>query len=261
VTEVSAPAAPLLYTESVGVRFGGVRAVDGIDIAIPPDKIVSLIGPNGAGKTTFVNALTGFVPLSSGVVVFGGQKINGMRPEAISAFGLVRTFQNAAVFRSLSVIDNLLIGSFLKTGAGLGQTIFRTSRFRAEQAHLRKRADELVEMLSLGAQRNVRAGDLPYGAQRVLGLGIALMAQPQLLALDEPAAGLSPEEARVMAELIRSINRKGVTVLLIEHNMSLVMSVSDHIIVLKQGRKLAEGPPEAVRAHPEVIEAYLGSDA
>jgi branched-chain amino acid transport system ATP-binding protein len=251
---------PLLETERLGVRFGGVAAVQDVDLRVYEGQIVSLIGPNGAGKTSTANAITGFVP-AGGAVRFAGENIVGWRPERIAKAGLVRTFQNAAMFASMSVADNLATGQFLASRTGLWQTLLRTPGFRSERKDTGEHVERVLDLLRLRHRRDVIAGELPYGDQRVLGLGIALMTQPRLLLLDEPAAGLSPDEAKLMGRLIRTINDQGITVLLIEHNMSLVMSVSEHIVVLKQGRKLAEGTPRSIRAHPDVVEAYLGVDA
>jgi branched-chain amino acid transport system ATP-binding protein len=258
---MSAPATALLSVRDLSVRFGGLIAVGEVTFDIGEGEIVSLIGPNGAGKTTTVNAITGFVHPTAGSVRFAGGEIVGRRPEQVAAAGLVRTFQNAAMFGSMTVAENLAAGRFITQRTGVWQTLFRSPAFAREERDIRKRVDELVDLLGLGARRASTARDLPYGEQRVLGLGIALMVQPKLLVLDEPAAGLSPDEARAMGRLIRNIHALGTTVLLIEHNMSLVMSISDRVIVLKQGRKLAEGTPEAVRKHPEVVEAYLGAEA
>jgi len=251
----------LLAAEDVSVWFGGVAAVQNVSFTVDEGEIVSLIGPNGAGKTTIVNAVTGFVRPTGGAVQFDGENIAGWRPERVAGLGLVRTFQNAAMFASMSVADNLATGHFLTRKTGVWQTLLRTPAFRWEERSTRAQVDHVLGMLGLQARCDTIAGELPYGEQRVLGLGIALMAQPKLLLLDEPAAGLSPEEARVMGSLIRTVHGEGITVLLIEHNMSLVMSISDRIIVLKQGQKLADGMPEAIRRHPEVIEAYLGAEA
>lgn len=251
----------LLAAEDVSVWFGGLAAVQNVSFTVGEGEIVSLIGPNGAGKTTIVNAVTGFVRPTGGVVRFDGENIAGWRPERVAGLGLVRTFQNAAMFANMSVADNLATGRFLTRQTGVWQTLLRTPAFRSEERSTRARVHQVLAMLGLQRRRDTIAGELPYGEQRVLGLGIALMAQPKLLLLDEPAAGLSPEEARVMGSLIRTVHGEGVTVLLIEHNMSLVMSISDRIVVLKQGQKLAEGMPEAIRRHPEVIEAYLGAEA
>jgi branched-chain amino acid transport system ATP-binding protein len=252
---------PLLTTDGLGVRFGGVGAVDDVSFQVRAGQIVSLIGPNGAGKTTTANAITGFVAASSGTVQFAGENIAGWRPERIAKAGLVRTFQNAAMFASMSVADNLATGQFLTSKTGIWQTLLRTPGFRLEQSETRDDVDRVLDLLHLRHRRDVIAGALPYGEQRVLGLGIALMTQPKLLLLDEPAAGLSPDETKLMGRLIRIINGQGITVLLIEHNMSLVMSISAHIIVLKQGKKLAEGTPRFIREHPDVVEAYLGVEA
>jgi branched-chain amino acid transport system ATP-binding protein len=251
----------LLSVGDLSVQYGGLIAVGDVTFDINDGEIVSLIGPNGAGKTTTVNAITGFVRPTAGSVRFAGHEIVGRRPEQVAGAGLVRTFQNAAMFASMTVTENLAAGRFITQRTGVWQTLFRSPAFAREERDIRLRADELVDLLGLGARRSATARDLPYGEQRVLGLGIALMARPKLLVLDEPAAGLSPDETRTMGRLIRKIHALGTTVLLIEHNMSLVMSISDRVIVLKQGRKLAEGSPEMVRKHPEVVEAYLGAEA
>jgi branched-chain amino acid transport system ATP-binding protein len=257
---MSSATQPLLETERLDVRFGGLAAVKDVSFQVYEGQIVSLIGPNGAGKTTSANAITGFVP-ASGVVRFAGENIAGWRPERIAKAGLVRTFQNAAMFASMTVADNLATGQFLASKTGVWQTLLRTPGFRSEKKETGDRVDRVLDLLRLRHRRDVIAGELPYGDQRVLGLGIALMTQPKLLLLDEPAAGLSPDEAKLMGRLIRTINDQGITVLLIEHNMSLVMSVSEHIIVLKEGKKLAEGTPRSIREHRDVVEAYLGVDA
>jgi branched-chain amino acid transport system ATP-binding protein len=257
---MSSATQPLLKTERLGVRFGGLAAVEDVSFQVYEGQIVSLIGPNGAGKTTSANAITGFVP-ASGVVRFADENIVGWRPERIAKAGLVRTFQNAAMFASMTVADNLATGQFQASKTGVWQTLLRTPSFRLEKKETGDQVDRMLDLLRLRHRRDVIAGELPYGDQRVLGLGIALMTQPKLLLLDEPAAGLSPDEAKLMGRLIRTINDHGITILLIEHNMSLVMSVSEHIIVLKQGKKLAEGTPRSLREHRDVIEAYLGVDA
>jgi branched-chain amino acid transport system ATP-binding protein len=254
-------AIPLLAAESLSVQFGGLAAVANLNFSVGVGEIVGLIGPNGAGKTTTVNALTGFVQPTGGVIHFDGRNIVGWRPERIADAGLVRTFQNAAMFASMSVADNLATGRFLQGSTGVWQTLLRTPAFRRQELESSAQVERVLDMVGLRDRRHVLAGELPYGEQRVLGLGIALMTRPKLLLLDEPAAGLSPSEARLMGTLIRAVHDDQITVLLIEHNMSLVMSISDRIIVLKQGHKLAEGSPEAVRRHPEVIEAYLGAEA
>ena len=251
----------LLDAQNLSVQFGGLVAVGDVTFDIAEGEIVSLIGPNGAGKTTTVNALTGFVQPTAGSVHFMGADITGWRPERVAGVGLVRTFQNAAMFTSMSVADNLATGRFLTQRTGVWQTLLRSPAFTREERELRERVDHLVELIGLHARRDAIASDLPYGEQRVLGLGIALMAQPKLLVLDEPAAGFSPDETQTMGKLIRRIHDQGITVLLIEHNMSLVMSISDRVIVVKQGRKLAEGTPGEIRKHPEVVDAYLGAEA
>jgi branched-chain amino acid transport system ATP-binding protein len=256
---MTGPGTGLLEAERLSVTFGGVAAVQDVTFRILPRRITGLIGPNGAGKTTTINAMTGFVRPTAGRVLFGGDDITGMRPERIAALGLIRTFQSAATFASMSVADNLATGHFLVEKAGFWQSLLRTGAFARDRRETRARVDRVLALTGLERRRGATARDLPYGEQRVLGVGIALMTDPKLLVLDEPAAGLSPDEARTMARLIRAINAEGVTILLIEHNMSVVMSVSDLVVVLKQGRKLAEGAPDTIRRHPEVVEAYLGA--
>ena len=250
----------LFEAERLSVRFGGLAAVQDVSFRLAAGQVLGLIGPNGAGKTTTVNAVTGFVRPTNGRVAFAGIDITNARPERIAALGLIRTFQNAAVFSSMSVTDNLATGHFLAQKTGVWQTLLRTPAFVRDERATRAQVERVLALTGLERRRRTIARDLPYGDQRVLGLGIALMTDPKLLVLDEPAAGLSPEEARVMGNLIRAINREGITILLIEHNMSVVMSVSDVVVVLKQGQKLAEGTPEAIRRHPEVVEAYLGAE-
>ena len=252
---------PMLRAENLSVQFGGLLAVGDVTFEITEGEIVSLIGPNGAGKTTTVNALTGFVRPTAGSISLMGTDITGWRPEDVAGAGLVRTFQNAAMFASMSVADNLATGRFLTQRTGVWQTLLRSRAFVREEHEIREGVDYLVELIGLRARRNTMAGDLPYGEQRILGLGIALMARPKLLVLDEPAAGLSPDETQTMGKLIRRIRDQAITVLLIEHNMSLVMSISDRVIVLKEGRKLAEGTPEQIRKHSGVVDAYLGVEA
>lgn len=251
---------PALKADRLTVRFGGLTAVDSVSFSVDEGKIVSLIGPNGAGKTTIINAITGFVSPSDGEVRFHNRDICGWRPERLAEAGLVRTFQNAAMFKSASVVDNLATGYFVSSKAGLWQTLLRMPRFRNEERLLRERTDYLLDLLKLQHRRDVLAGSLPCGEQRVLGVGIALMTRPSLLLLDEPAAGLNSDEAKLMARLIRTINGQGTTILLIEHNMPLVMTVSSRVIVVKQGKLLADGTPDEIRKHPDVISAYLGED-
>lgn len=250
----------LLETQALGVRFGGLIALRDLDLTVRKGLITSLIGPNGAGKSTTINAITGFIQPSSGRVSFQGSDVTGRRPEDLASMGMIRNFQNAAMFRSMTIAENLASGYFVCKTTNLVQTVLRTTRFRKEEQEINARIDAVAGMLGLKSRLETRAADLPYGDQRILSLGIALMARPKLLLVDEPAAGLSPEEARELGTLIQKVNSEGMAVLLIEHNMSLVMSISDHVIVLKNGQKLTEGTPEAVRRHPDVIEAYLGSD-
>ncbi len=249
---------PLLEVEALIKRFGGLAALDGLDLTVQPGEILGLIGPNGAGKTTLFNVITGFERPSSGRVALGGRDITGLPPHRIAQAGIIRTYQKTSVFPQLTVLENLLIGRHRRTAAGLADALFRTSRHRHEAAGALALARGTLAFLELDVERDRRAAALPYGLLRKLELAIALMAEPTLLCLDEPAAGLNPTESHTLREAIVRVRERGVTMILVEHNMDLVMNLCDRLAVLHFGRKLAEGSPAAIQANPDVLKVYLG---
>ena len=253
-----APGAPLVV-EDLWVEFGGVVALTGVSFTVRPGTITSLIGPNGAGKTTAFNAITGYLRPRQGRVTFGDAAVTGRRPCDIARRGVVRTFQKTSVFPTLSVLDNVLIGLHLRGRAGLASILAGARAVRAEETLLRDEAEAIIGFVGLEPRRGAAAGSLPYGEQRLVELAVALAAQPRVLLLDEPGAGMSGGEKERLVELIRRVREQGVTVFVVEHDMRLVMGVSDTVIVLNHGRVIAEGPPATIQAHPDVIRAYLGS--
>jgi branched-chain amino acid transport system ATP-binding protein len=251
----------MLIVRGLAVRFGGVAALAGVSFEVREGTITSLIGPNGAGKTTAFNAITGYLRPSRGEVQYAGISLTGLRPSAIARRGVVRTFQKTSVFPALSVLDNVLTGLHLRGTIGLGAALAGGRRVGLEEAALARHAEEILGFVGLGHRRREMASALPYGEQRLVELAIALAARPALLLLDEPAAGMTGAEKEAVSGLIRSIREQGITVLLVEHDMRLVMGISDTVIVLNHGSVIAEGPPAAIQAHPDVIRAYLGSSA
>jgi ABC-type branched-subunit amino acid transport system ATPase component/ABC-type branched-subunit amino acid transport system permease subunit len=251
--------ATALVVEDLAVEFGGVVALSGVSFTVRPGTITSLIGPNGAGKTTAFNAITGYLRPRRGRVTFGDARVMGRRPCDIARRGVVRTFQKTSVFPTLSVLDNVLIGLHLRGRAGLAAILAGARAVRAEETVLRHEAEAIIAFVGLEPRRGAVAGRLPYGEQRLVELAVALAAQPRVLLLDEPAAGMTGGEKERLVELIRRVREQGVTVFVVEHDMRLVMGVSDTVIVLNHGRVIAEGPPATIQAHPEVIRAYLGS--
>jgi branched-chain amino acid transport system ATP-binding protein len=249
----------MLEVQDLAVEFGGVVALGGVSFAVRPGTITSLIGPNGAGKTTAFNAITGYLRPSRGRVAWEGETLAGRRPCDIARRGVVRTFQRTSVFPTLSVLDNVLTGLHLRGAAGVWSILAAIPRVSAEETRLAAAADEVLAFVGLERRRGERAGDLPYGEQRLVELAVALAARPRLLLLDEPAAGMTGAEKERLVGLIRKIRGGDVTVLVVEHDMRLVMGISETVIVLNHGRVIAEGAPAQIRAHPEVIRAYLGS--
>jgi branched-chain amino acid transport system ATP-binding protein len=250
-----------LAVRGLAVQFGGVMALADVSFAVQPGTITSLIGPNGAGKTTAFNAITGYLRPSRGSVLYDGAPLDGLRPSQISRRGVVRTFQKTSVFPGLSVEANVMIGLHLRGRAGLWDILAGRPSVGAEEARLVAHAAEILAFVGLAHRRRAEASALPYGEQRLVELAIALAAEPRMLLLDEPAAGMTGVEKDVVSGLIRRIREGGVTVFLVEHDMRMVMGISDTVIVLNNGRVIAEGDPAAIRAHPEVIRAYLGAGA
>jgi len=259
---MSQSAEPLLSVRGVTVRFGGIVALDGVSFDVKRGDICGLIGPNGAGKTTLFNCLSRLYQYQAGDILFEGQSITDVPTHRIAGLGMGRTFQNLAMFRTMPVRENVMVGAHCRSSAGFLASALRLPRVSAEEARLRDKARKIMDDLDLTQFQDRPVGDLPFGIQKRVEFARALAAEPKLLLLDEPAAGLNHEELGDLAKLIRDArDRLGITVLLVEHHMSLVMSVSDHIVALNFGRKIAEGNPEYIQKHPDVIEAYLGAPA
>ena len=250
-----------LRAESLSKRFGGVAAVQDVTLDLARGAVHSIIGPNGAGKTTLLNMLSGIYRPDGGRIVVDGVELSGREPHQFAAAGIGRTFQNLQVFFNMSVAENVMAGRWLHEKCGLAAALLRLPRLAAAERRSREAALELLEFVGLSAWAQRRADSLPYGALKRLEIARALAAQPSFLLLDEPAAGLNPTETRSIDQLIRDIGARGVTVVLVEHNMKLVMEVSQHVIVLDYGKILAEGDPAAVSGDARVVEAYLGCSA
>jgi branched-chain amino acid transport system ATP-binding protein len=253
---------PVLRVQDVGVRFGGIVALDGVSFDVMPGEIVGLIGPNGAGKTTLFNCLSRLYECDRGEIAFAGERIGRLPRHRIAGLGIGRTFQNLALFRSMTVLENVMVGCHCRSRGGFFTNALRLPLARREEQGTHARAGELVRLLGLGEVGERRVSDLPFGTQKRVELARALAAEPKLLLLDEPASGLNHEEVAELGKLIRGIrDRLALTVLLVEHHMNLVMSISDRVVALNFGRKIAEGTPAEVRSHPELIKAYLGAPA
>ncbi len=251
----------LLEIRDVTLTFKSVAALSRVSCSVAKGSITSLIGPNGAGKTSMLNCISGRYTPTKGTIRMGDRELSGVPPRKRTSFGLARTFQNIALFRGLSVLDNLMVGRHSRLDYGLLASIFYLGKARAEEDRHRLRVEEIIDFLNLSPYRHQIAGHLPYGVQKKVELGRALAAEPELLLLDEPMAGMNLEETEDMARSILDINEEwGVTVFLVEHDMGVVMDLSDHVIVLDFGRVLASGTPEAIQNNPKVISAYLGDD-
>lgn len=250
----------LLSVRGITVRFGGVVALDAVSFDVPHGGVCGLIGPNGAGKTTLFNCLSRLYSYQEGDLHFEGRSITSTPVHEIAALGIGRTFQNLAMFRTMSVERNVMIGAHCRSSSGFMASALRLPSVKAEEARLRDRAHEIMKYLRIEQFAQRPAGDLPFGTQKRVEFARALAADPKLLLLDEPAAGLNHEELDGLGDLIRDVrDRLNITVLLVEHHMSLVMSVSDHIVALNFGKKIAEGTPTEIQNHPDVIAAYLGA--
>jgi branched-chain amino acid transport system ATP-binding protein len=251
----------LLDVRGVGKAFGGLRALTEVSFAVARGSIKAVIGPNGAGKTTLLNIIARLYEADTGQVWLEGRRIDRLPPHRIVRLGIARTFQNLRLFADMTVLENVMVGRYPRTRAGLAAALLRTRAQRAEERAIAERASSLLADVGLADHAHELAGSLPFGQQRLLEIARALAAEPVLLLLDEPAAGLNVEEASALGAFIRRVRLGGVTTLLVEHHMDLVMEISDEILVLNFGQTLAEGTPEAIRTDPRVIQAYLGDEA
>ena len=254
-----ASATPLLEVDEVSVRFGAIQALDRVSLEIGRGEIVAIIGPNGAGKTTLLNVISGFYHPTAGQIRFEGRDRTHLRPYDVAALGVARTFQNVALFKGMSVLDNIMTGRLLKMhGSFLWEALYWGPAMRQELAH-RAFGERIIDFLEIEAIRKAGAGTLPYGLQKRVELARALAAEPKLLLLDEPMAGMNVEEKEDMCRFVLGVNDEfGTTIALIEHDMSVVMDISDRVVALDYGRKIADGRPDEVRADQGVIDAYLG---
>ncbi len=247
-----------LEVKDITIRFGGLVAVDHVTFHVEKGEIVSIIGPNGAGKTTVFNMLTGVYQVDTGEILFEGKPIHNHAPQEIVKAGISRTFQNIRLFPNLRVIENVLVGTHIRTRYKFFSSLFRTPKYRAEEAELTVKAIDILNSIGLGGQLNNYACNLPYGDQRKIEIARAIATDAKIILLDEPAAGMNPQESEELLRFIRELRDKGYTIILIEHDMSVVMNISDRIYVLDHGKQIAQGLPSEIATNAQVIEAYLG---
>jgi branched-chain amino acid transport system ATP-binding protein len=250
-----------LILESVSKRFGGLLAVNQLDLKVPEGKILSLIGPNGAGKTTVFNMITGVYPPTEGDITYKGNRLNNLRSNRIIAQGIARTFQNIRLFKSMTVLENVQVGMHCRTNCGPVRALLKTRHEKREEKEITEKSQEILDFIGLIGHQNDYASNLAYGEQRRLEIARALATQPELLLLDEPAAGMNPKETAELMNFILKLRATGLTIFLVEHDMRLVMGISEIVVVLDYGQKIAEGTPKEIQENETVIEAYLGTGA